>query len=543
METFDGYLIRSSVWLTGFGLIYLMFLRNERYFTLNRIFLLAGMIASVCFPLIRFHYTIEMPMVEAAEVTASQPEVTEVAPEPLHAPDLLPYFYLSGILYLIFRLLKQTITVVRVIRKSGSVLFNNIRLVRTDRYPAPFSLFSYVFVNPSVSEAEISEIVHHEQEHIRQKHWIDLILFELICALQWFNPAVWLYGRFIRQNHEYLADESALKRSQYPGKYRAALLNQMFGAPVIQLSNSFNYSLNKKRFIMMKQTISSPVRKLRLLWILPLMAGVFYAFSSPEYRFVQTEKTTKNDNFSSLHPEKNVFSGDDSGFKSQIKASVTQSDPNQTRQIFPKTMKGKVTDANGNPLEGASVVVSGTTLGTTTDPEGNFKIEMTDSSPVLISYVGFKTAKVTPDFKNPVSIKLTPETIGIESVVVVSYAKSKSPSESSGTTVIKDNEVFTIVEQMPEFPGGATALRRFIAEQIRYPRIAAEDKAQGKVFVNFVVNREGYVWNAKIVKSVHPALDQEAIRVIYSLPRWEPGVQHGKAVDVTYTIPIDFIIQ
>ncbi|MGV8094393.1 MAG: M56 family metallopeptidase [Mangrovibacterium sp.] len=372
METFDGYLIRSSVWLTGFGLIYLMFLRNERYFTLNRIFLLAGMIASVCFPLIRFHYTVVMPVFETAAVNPSQPAVVQMATEQPGGPDLLLCLYLSGVLYLIFRLLRQTVLVVRVIRKSGSVFFNKVRLVRTDRYPAPFSFFSYVFVNPSVSEAEIGEIVHHEQEHIRQRHWIDLLLSELLCILQWFNPVIWLYSRFIRQNHEYLADESALKRSQDPGKYRAALLNQMFGAPVIQLSNSFNYSLNKKRFIMMKQTISSPVRKLRLLWVLPLIAGVFHAFATPEYQFVRTEENTVRQtvtentaNRAPAHPVDSTLKTqstvpDDKMNRAEQKLpdNISHQKGNQPDQHTKKIVRGKVVDRYGNPLEGISVVVS-----------------------------------------------------------------------------------------------------------------------------------------------------------------------------------------
>ena len=128
--------------------------------------------------------------------------------------------------------------------------------------------------------------MNHEREHVRQKHWMDLVLFELLRLQQWFNPMIWLYGRFIRQNHEYLADERALQRSANPAVYRAALLNQMLGGPVIVLGNSFNYSLNTKRFNMMKNKFTSPVRKLKLLLVVPFVAVVFYAFATPEYTFV-----------------------------------------------------------------------------------------------------------------------------------------------------------------------------------------------------------------------------------------------------------------
>ena len=128
--------------------------------------------------------------------------------------------------------------------------------------------------------------MNHELVHIRQKHWIDLVLAELLCMLQWFNPLVWIYIRFIRQNHEYLADEVALQRTSDPAIYRAALLNQIVGSPVVSLANSFNYSLNKKRFNMMKNIISSPYRKMKILLILPVFAIVLYSFAKPEYKYI-----------------------------------------------------------------------------------------------------------------------------------------------------------------------------------------------------------------------------------------------------------------
>ena len=129
----------------------------------------------------------------------------------------------------------------------------------------------------------MKEIVIHEREHIQQHHWFDLLLVELLCMLQWFNPFVWIYSRLIRQNHEFLADEMALQSTSNPAIYHATLLNQMLGVPVIDLANSFSYSINKKRFKMMKKKINSPFRKLKVLLVLPIMVLVFYAFAKPEY--------------------------------------------------------------------------------------------------------------------------------------------------------------------------------------------------------------------------------------------------------------------
>lgn len=107
----------------------------------------------------------------------------------------------------------------------------------------------------------------------------------------------------------------------------------------------------------------------------------------------------------------------------------------------------------------------------------------------------------------------------------------------------EEQPVFFIVEDMPEFPGGDLALRKYIAQAIKYPVIAQENGIQGKVYVNFVVNTDGSVTDAKIARGVDPSLDKEALRVINSLPKWKPGKQRGKPVRVSFTVPINFVLQ
>jgi periplasmic protein TonB len=106
-----------------------------------------------------------------------------------------------------------------------------------------------------------------------------------------------------------------------------------------------------------------------------------------------------------------------------------------------------------------------------------------------------------------------------------------------------DESIFVVVENMPEFPGGDLALRKFIAASIKYPVSASENGIQGKVFVNFVVDKDGRISNVKVARGVDPSIDREALRVVMTLPKWRPGLQRGKAVRVSYTIPISFQLQ
>lgn len=108
------------------------------------------------------------------------------------------------------------------------------------------------------------------------------------------------------------------------------------------------------------------------------------------------------------------------------------------------------------------------------------------------------------------------------------------------TPVEQNPEFFDVVEQMPEYPGGAVAMFEYLAKNIHYPKDAEDQQIQGRVIATFVVMKDGSISNAKVVKSVSPSLDEEALRCINEMPHWTPGKQKGQAVNVKYTIPISF---
>lgn len=104
---------------------------------------------------------------------------------------------------------------------------------------------------------------------------------------------------------------------------------------------------------------------------------------------------------------------------------------------------------------------------------------------------------------------------------------------------VVEAEIFTVVESMPEYPGGPEEMMRFIAQNIKYPPIARESGIQGRVFVNFVVEPNGSVSNVKVLRGIGGGCDEEAIRVVQSMPKWTPGRQRGKAVRVSFNLPVD----
>jgi len=373
MEAFVIYLLKSASWLTGFALVYLLFLRNERFFVLKRAYLIAGMVFSIVFPFISFHYQVELPANELSNADLIQPDVPVSASVQQFAAGsfdyrtILLFLYLSGAVFLIFKMIRHIMVLYNTINKVS--IYNNgpAKLVRVSGFPASFTFFNYVFIDPSLGEAEVEEIMNHELVHVKQNHWFDLLLVEILRLVQWVNPFAWIYTGFIRQNHEYLADETALRNTSDPANYRAALVNQLFNSPVISLSNSLNYSLNKRRFEMMKKIITSPYRKLKVLFIIPVFAIVFYAFATPEYHYA-------------------VPSGN----------SLTIS---QASVINVREVKGRVLKEDGTPFEGVQIVVTGSSVRVSSDATGNFTIENVpedDSSVTVNSELQDKKLKDEP---------------------------------------------------------------------------------------------------------------------------------------------------
>ena len=174
--------------------------------------------------------------------------------------------------------------------------------------------------------------------------------------------------------------------------------------------------------------------------------------------------------------------------------------------------------------------------------------------PPLKSSIKFTPPVIKPDEEVAEEEEIKTQEELNETKVTISVADVVGTDEENGIDVAELNqnqeiaqepeqeEVFFIVEQMPEFPGGETALREYIAKNVKYPRNAQEIGIQGKVYVTFIVDKNGNVTNATIARSVDTALDKEALRVINSLPKWTPGKQRGQAVNVSFTVPINFVL-
>ena len=166
----------------------------------------------------------------------------------------------------------------------------------------------------------------------------------------------------------------------------------------------------------------------------------------------------------------------------------------------------------------------------------------------LLAFANPKTeAAVVAEVANhPASVApsntIQPSQPEVAQVAVEKAVKEKAVKEKAPEPVEQDNKVYNSVEQMPEFPGGVVEMMKFLQMNIKYPPMAAVNKIEGRVVVQFIIDATGQVGDVKVVRSVDEELDAEAVRVVKSMPKFEPGRQDGKAVAVWYTLPISFKI-
>lgn len=161
-----------------------------------------------------------------------------------------------------------------------------------------------------------------------------------------------------------------------------------------------------------------------------------------------------------------------------------------------------------------------------------------------------KDEEVVEEIKSQDELKETDTAVGTtdfdkgtDDLNVVREHKEEVIVEEKKPEPVDDNQVFTVVEQKPQFPGGDAALLKYLGDHIRYPAMAQENNIQGRVVVQFVVTKTGSVGEVKVIRSKDPDLDKEAVRVVKSLPKFVPGKMNGHAVNVWYTVPVTFKLQ
>lgn len=487
-----AYLLKVNVAFVLFYAFYRLFFYKDTFFKLRRAILLAFFGLALFYPLLNIQDWVRQqePIADVIYMySAMLPEATAKA-DAVASVDWygwllgsLGFIYWGIVAFLCGRFLVQLSSILWLAHTSERVVIHETPVYALRKAAGPFSFFRMVFLHPeSHSDKETDEILTHECTHVSQWHSIDVILSEMMCMACWFNPFVWLLKREVRHNLEYLADNTVIQSGYDSKSYQYHLLGLAHHQSVTTLYNSFNVLHLKNRIMMMNKKRSPGIVRTKYLIFIPLV-GILMLLSNIEAVARLTVRLANETTVSN--------------------AMVTAT--------------GILVDETGKPLIGASVVVKGGKERTITDKKGAFSLEVPANAILRCSYQGRESQEVlAADMTNNTHLSLS--------------SKSREMNE----------QVFTVVEKMPSFPGGDAELLKYIATNIKYPKESLDNGEQGRVICSFIVGRDGSVNNPEVLRGVTPLLNEEAVRVINTMPRWNPGMQRGKAVAVKYTVPITF---
>ena len=282
MEALLTYLLKVSIVLALFYLAYQFLLKNETFFKINRHFLIAGILTAFILPFVTLTDYVEITTIPIEEtVNQISGESVEESTNLNNWITIFSIIYLIGVLILGINFIIQLISLSRLIKNNSVIKQGRFHHVKISRNIAPFSFFNYIFYNPErYSQGELSTIIKHEKAHSSQWHSIDVILCHIITIFTWMNPFSWLYKTNIKQNLEFLADESATKEIPSIKNYQYTLLKvsgNQFCAPIV---NHFYNSLIKKRIVMLNKSKSKKSNSFKIMLILPLLAIFMVSFNT-----------------------------------------------------------------------------------------------------------------------------------------------------------------------------------------------------------------------------------------------------------------------
>ena len=528
------YFLKINVAIALFYAFYRLFFYKDTFFAWRRTALLCFFAVSAAVPLLNIQHWIvqQEPMAAMADLYATVvlPELT-LTPQPetdwqqLTVDGIVITYWLVAFL-LAVRFFAQLVGIFRLARRCPTQKIDGTNVHLLPRAEGPFSFFRWIFVCPEAhTNEELNEILTHERTHARQWHSIDVLVGELACIVCWFNPFAWLMKREIRTNLEYMADEKVLETGHDSRTYQYHLLGLSHHKAAATIYNSFNVLPLKKRIIMMNKRRTRAIGRTKYLMFLPL-AALLMIVSNIEAVARATQKIT-----------------------TEVIEAVTPAEiPNvqpQPENIAPLpqqeksdkvTYKGKIVDEAGNPLSDVQIVTDRKFQSITTSTvngKGEFRIETSPEASIAFLYKGKDAQILGWGWAG------NPETLAkMDSNNMVIVLK---PQQVINAPTDGDEDVFEVVENMPEFPdGGMPGLMKYLSANIRYPEAAHKAGTQGRVTVQFVVGKDGSIGSVSILRGVDPALDTEAIRVISGMPKWKPGTQKGEPVNVRYTVPVMF---
>ncbi len=481
----SNYLTELGVIHLALILAYWLFLRNEQQYAKMRGYLLGATVLSLLIPLLKLpklFFSSKM-IVEAAPVASiTMNPITAVSAEEaaISITDILlmAVIVISSVFLISF--LRKIWYLIQLELRSEPRVLDGVQVRRADNVKGTFTFFNWIFIGDDMEDGEedYRVILRHEQAHVRLGHSFDLVFIELFKVFFWWLPTTWFVQKELRKIHEYQADAYAL-RSYDVDQYSKILISSTLKSNGLSLASSFHDGLIFKRIIAMKkQAKNVSPWKVGVLSI--LVTFLFTMFACSEELDQEIREMGKNSNA-------------------------------VTFDQLPADMQSNLAEIKDH-LTFMKVEVH----------EGDKISEMEQLS------------DLDPDLIQSMNVDK------VNGLIYVAIKKSGAHFDMLSDKTKMEGELFTVVEDLPQFKGGTDAFYSYVLNEIRYPKAAREQGIEGQVVVQFIVERDGTLSNVETVQGIGGGCDEEAMRVIAGIPKFKPGSQRGKPVRVRMQMPVTF---
>ena len=542
------YLLKVNVGIALFYAFYKLFCCRDTFFHWRRVALLSFLGISFLYPFLNIqHWVQEQPsmneladyyatFIDMEEITVTETASTYPTPDAL---TLLSYLYIIGVVVLGIRFLIQLVSIFRLVRKGQSVTVNGVRVISLSDEANPFSFFHWIFAYlPDLQGEGGKEILTHELTHVRQRHSIDVVFSELVNIVCWMNPFMWLMKAEIRLNLEYLADNKVAESLCNTKQYQYHLLGLANQNRQTGLYNHFNVSHLKNRIVMMNKKRTRTAGRIKYALFAPLATALLLvsnieAVARTTERIAEKVSTTLTEEVKTTP----TIDQDDPVFQVVEQMPEFPGGMGECMKFLGRNINYP-TEAMAKEIEGRVVTQM------IIEKDGSISnAKIVRSVHPLLDQEALRVVESMPKW-TPGKVK--GQAVRVRYTLPVKFSLKKDYKETiqhhQAEILPDENNLFINVDTSAQFPGGLNACLKFLSENIKYPEACKKEGIQGRVITQFTVDKDGSIKDVKVVRGVHPSLDEEAIRVIESMPKWEPGSVKDKPVAQKYTLPIMFSI-
>ncbi len=527
------YILETIVFQALFLLLYDFLLKKETFFNWNRTYLLATSVLSLLLPFVKIdrlrrvvpeEFVISMPEIVLGNSRATSPTGVDLTAFEAVVPSygLIDYVWFTGLLLAFMVFFKKLYGILSLIRGNSLHRQDGVRIVKLQDSHKAFSFFNFVFLGENIQYQKRDAILKHELVHVKQRHSWDLLYFEILRVVFWFNPLVYIYQSRISVLHEYTADAESVVDLQLKSYYQE-LLSQVFDTHNVSFVNTFfKQSLIKKRIEMLSKTRSNQANSMKYLLLFPIMLGmVIYTSCGDE--------TLKKDDMELTETisERSELIAKVEAIKEQVQVQGNVAENEQMGlDLLLKAVSGSELDQQ---------LVVAIQDYTSDENQSTLKKRISDV---------FEQLQVQGNISNDEEKALK---------TLLALTTENGLNNSALQEIVEFVEVpFGVIDQPPVFPGceglSLEEQRACFVEKVTQhvmknfnAKVANGKNLSDKqrIVTAFSIDPKGKVSKIK-VNAKSEVLKNESLRVLNTLPRMTPGKQDGKAVNVVFSLPILF---